>query len=62
MEQKQKIVIFPKQKTKETDPNFTGQIQDENGKPIKNVVLWLSTSKNGIEYFKGWINEYREKQ
>lgn len=53
---KTKIVLFVNNKRKDTDPDLTGRIEDESGKPINNVVLWLNTSKKGQEYYSGYLN------
>jgi hypothetical protein len=59
-----KISIFKNENKREghRDPDYSGNITDDNGKIIHYVVLWENTSKTGLKYLNGKVNEPREKQ
>lgn len=55
--QKKQVRLFIKNRNKETDPVLSGNITDENGSLIFNLILWERKSKAGETYYKGYVNE-----
>lgn len=53
---KTKIVLFENIKKKDSDPDLSGRIENEAGEIVNNVVIWLNTSKTGLEYYSGYLN------
>lgn len=51
-----KIVLFPNEKTKPSQPDYTGTIQF--GDITRRVALWSTVSKGGKPYLSGSHSEF----
>ena len=54
------FVLFVNDKKADNQPDFTGKIKTENGKELK-LACWKKTSKQGVTYLSGVVNEFDDK-
>jgi uncharacterized protein (DUF736 family) len=59
-EEKKRIVLFSKEKKKNSDPDYSGKIMLGEIE-LHQVALWKNKSKEGLDYLSGYINDPYKK-
>ena len=54
------FALFKNDKTKETQPDYTGNITLEGGKEMR-MACWIRESKSGLKFLSGRISEPQDK-